>query len=203
MKRNIFMVTATILVVAAGMTLLARQQQPTGNPPAGQPANQPLKIGIIDSALFDDENGIQQLVQQARRTQDSFKDQIARVQKLQQDTESFQRDLQAQWGRLTEIARQQKQDELEAMKRRLQRDGEDLQRDMDAALRKALQPVQERILAHLASYAQAHNFTIILDQAALGQAGAMPYFSPTLDVTRDFINDYNRANPARSESRTD
>lgn len=197
MKRNILVVLATVIVVAAGVTLMARQQQPAGNPPAGQSANQPLKIGILDSALFDDETGIQQLVQQARRTQDSFKDQIARVQKLQQDTESFQRDLQAQWNRLTPQAREQKQDELEAMKRRLQRDSEDLQRDMDAALRKALQPVQERILAHLATYAQAHNLTMILDQAVLGQSGAMPYFSPTLDVTRDFINDYNRANPAR------
>ena len=179
------------LMWTAGWAFAARQQapQPTSNTPA-------VKIAIIDSRLFTTENGIQQLLQQMRQTEESFRDRLAALQKLQQQIQSLQRELQTQWANLTPQAREQKQDELEELQSRYQRENEDFQRDYERAMRRATAPIRERIFTFLASYAQARQIQLVLDHAVLSQAGAISYFDPALDITRDFITEYNRANPA-------
>ncbi|GBC81445.1 hypothetical protein HRbin10_00557 [bacterium HR10] len=179
------------LMWMAGWAFAARQQtpQPTSTTPA-------VKIAIIDSRLFTTENGIQQLLQQMRQTDESFRDRLAALQKLQQQIQSLQRELQTQWANLTPQAREQKQDELEELQSRYQRENEDFQRDYERAMRRATDPIRERIFTFLASYAQARQIQLVLDHAVLSQAGAISYFDPALDITRDFITEYNRANPA-------
>lgn len=174
-----------------GWAFAARQQTP---PPPSE--GQALKIAIIDSRLFATDNGIQQLLQQMRQTDESFRDRATALQKLQQQIQSLQRDLQTQWANLTPQAREQKQDELEELQQRYQRESEDFQRDYERAMRRATDPIRERIFAFLASYAQARQIKLVLDQAVLSQAGAISYFDPSLDITRDFIAEYNRAHPA-------
>ena len=196
MKREILVAGLSLVTVIAGLTILAHQQQPPpAQTPTGQPLPQPTKIAIIDSRTFDDEGGIQQLLQQIQRTEESFRERTAALQKLQQEVQSMQRDLQAQWANLTPQARERRQDELEEKQRRLQRDSEDYQRDVERALRKATDPIRERIFVFLTSYAKTRGYTLVLDQAVLGQAGALLYVDPGLDVTRDFITEFNRANP--------
>ncbi len=191
MKKSYLTLVLAVLAGMAGWAFAARQQAP-------QPTSsgQALKIAIIDSRLFATENGIQQLVQQMRQTDDSFRDRLTALQKLQQQIQSLQRELQTQWANLTPQAREQKQDELEELQNRYQRESEDFQRDYDRAMRRATDPIRERIFAFLASYAQARQIQLVLDQAVLSQAGAISYFDPSLDITRDFIAEYNRANPA-------
>ncbi len=190
MKRHLFTLTLAGLMGAAGWTFAARQQatQPTSNA-------QTLKIAILDSRLFTTENGIQQLLQQMRQTDESFRDRLAALQKLQQQIQSLQRELQTQWANLTPQAREQKQDELEELQSRYQRENEDFQRDYERAMRRATDPIRERIFTFLASYAQARQIQLVLDHAVLSQAGAISYFDPSLDITREFIAEYNRAHP--------
>lgn len=196
MKREFLVAGLSLVTVIAGLTILAHQQQPPpAQTPTGQPLPQPAKIAIIDSRTFDDEGGIQQLLQQIRRTEELFRERTAALQKLQQEVQSMQRDLQAQWANLTPEARERRQDELEEKQRRLQRDSEDYQRDVERALRKATDPIRERIFVFLTSYAKTRGYTLVLDQAVLSQAGALLYIDPSLDVTRDFIAEFNRANP--------
>ncbi len=190
MSKHLFAFILASLMGAAGWTFAARQQatQPTSNAQA-------LKIAILDSRLFTMENGIQQLLQQIRQTDESFRDRLATLQRLQQQIQSLQRELQTQWANLTPQAREQKQDELEELQSRYQRENEDFQRDYERAMRRATDPIRERIFTFLTSYAQARQIQLVLDHAVLSQAGAISYFDPALDITRDFIAEYNRAHP--------
>ncbi|MCX7752663.1 MAG: OmpH family outer membrane protein [Blastocatellia bacterium] len=191
MRKHLFTLVLAGLMGMAGWTFAARQQatQPTSNAQAA------LKIAIIDSRLFTTENGIQQLLQQMRQTDESFRDRLGALQRLQQQIQSLQRELQTQWANLTPQAREQKQDELEELQSRYQRENEDFQRDYERAMRRATDPIRERIFTFLASYAQARQIQLVLDHAVLSQTGAISYFDPSLDITRDFIAEYNRAHP--------
>ncbi|MCS6816057.1 MAG: OmpH family outer membrane protein [Blastocatellia bacterium] len=191
MRKHLFTLVLASLMGMAGWTFAARQQatQPTSNAQAA------LKIAIIDSRLFTTENGIQQLLQQMRQTDESFRDRLGALQRLQQQIQSLQRELQTQWANLTPQAREQKQDELEELQSRYQRENEDFQRDYERAMRRATDPIRERIFTFLASYAQARQIQLVLDHAVLSQTGAISYFDPSLDITRDFIAEYNRAHP--------
>jgi len=194
MRIRFLLATVLAITVAAGVTIRARQQQPPSQ--TAPPSIEPAKIALLDSRLLDSDEGIQQLLQQIRRVNDSFRERVAAVQKLQQQIESLRRELQTQWAKLTPEARERKQDELDEMQRRYQREAEDLQREMDKAMRMATDPIREKILTALASYAKTRGIALVLDQAALTQAGALAYSDPSLDITRDFIAEYNRANPA-------
>jgi Skp family chaperone for outer membrane proteins len=199
MKRYLLATSFGLITLVMGLTLFAHPHQapPTGQAPAhaASPAPQPARIAIIDSRTFDDDGGIQQLLEQIQRTEESFRERTAALQKLQQEVQSLQRDLQAQWANLTPQARERRQDELEEKQRRFQRESEDYQRDVERALRKATDPIREKIFVFLTSYAKTRGYTLVLDQAVLSQAGALLYVDPSLDVTRDFITEFNRANP--------
>ena len=77
---------------------------------------------------------------------------------------------------------------------------EDPALDDQRAFRDAVAPVRERIGAFLETYAKSRGITIVLEVANLVQAGGLVYVDPAADITRDFIAEYNKANPVTTSS---
>jgi Skp family chaperone for outer membrane proteins len=187
---------ALILLLIMGFGLWVRgQQQPTSSAPA-QPAIQPARIAVIDSRAFSAENGIQQLLQQVKQVNDRFRPRYDELQKLQAEVQALEDDIRTKSANWTLDVRQQRQEQLDRKKTDGQRLSEDLQREYQREMQKVTGPISERVETLLDQYAAKRGITMILDLAPLNQAGAVPYFDQAIDVTRDFINEYNRANPA-------
>jgi outer membrane protein len=174
------------------------QTQPQTNPPATVPAS---RIAVINTnAFYGPEDGLQQLVQQKKRVDDTFKDRAAQLDALEQRIASLTREIETQGPNLTPQARADKQESLERLQREFTRNKEDVEGDYQRALRDALNPVRERVGAFLENYAKSRGISIVLEVANLAQAGGLAYVDPLTDITRDFIAEYNRANPVATSS---
>jgi Skp family chaperone for outer membrane proteins len=181
------------------------QGQPQAQTPSqtqgGTPTPVPVgRIAVINTNAFLADDGIQQLLQQARRVRDMFKDKEAELNALEQRVESLRRELETQGPNLTPQALADKRDALEQLEREYQRKREDAERAYQRAFRDAIAPVRERIGAFLETYAKSRGITIVLEVANLAQAGGLVYVDPAADITRDFINEYNKAHPVTTSS---
>lgn len=185
----------------AGWGQTSSPVQNTSSSPPPQPTSPtttvPIgRIAVINTnAFYSEQEGIQQLVQQIKRVEEMFKDRRAEVEALDQRLASLQRELETQGPNLTPQARADKQDALEQLQREYQRKKEDYERDSQRALRDAIAPIHERVRVFLDAYAKTRGITIVLEVANLAQAGGLAYVDPATDITRDFIAEYNKANP--------
>jgi Skp family chaperone for outer membrane proteins len=191
-------------VCAAPMIVYGQGPPAAQNPaPATNPVTLNLPTGrfaVINTNAFAANNGIQQLVQQISRVNDTFKDRNAELNALQQRAEGLQREVETQQARVTPQSLADKQFELEKLQIDIKRRSEDLQAEYSKAISDATQPVVERINEFLDQYAKKNNITLLLEAAVLSQARGLAYVHPDLDITQDFMKAYNAANPVATAS---
>jgi len=177
------------------------QQQPASQPTAPAPIPA-ARIAVIDSNDFSEEGGIQQLLQQKKILDDKYRPTFEEYQKLQREIEALQQEIRTKAANWTVDVQRKKQEELEDKQIRSKRLSEDLQRDYQKDLQRFTAPISERVRTHLQQYASRRGITMLIDVAPLHQAGAIPYLDPAIDVTKEFINEYNKAYPAPVPSGT-
>ena len=73
----------------------------------------------------------------------------------------------------------------------LKRKAEDAQAAFDKRREDVFKTLQLAISNAIESYAKAHNIAIIID----GSQVPLSYAAVAVDITRDFINDFNSKNP--------
>ncbi|RMG49946.1 MAG: OmpH family outer membrane protein [Acidobacteria bacterium] len=208
MKKRVHMIMGIVLI-ALPATVFGQQTPPqSGSAPTANRSTNTLhlpqgRVAVINTAAFAAKNGIEQLIQQINRVNETFKDRSAELEALRQRVEALQREIQTQGPNLTPQALAAKQEEFEDLKIELKRKKEDFDRDYAKAFREATNPVVERINAFLDKYAKQHNIILVINAPVLSQAQGLVYVDPGLDITRAFIEAYNAANPvttARSGS---
>ena len=162
---KVFRIVIAALAFAA-FTILAQTQTQTR--PAGAPAN----IAIIDSSVFSDE-----------------KTGIARVMRERLNT--MREDIQKKRAIQDAKTTAQQVDEADRLEVEIKRKAEDAQASYQKESLAALDPLQKDIGNALTQYAQSRGITLLID------ANRVPiiYAASSLDITRDFINEYNRTHP--------
>ena len=88
-------------------------------------------------------------------------------------------------------ALQAKMDQVEQVRMDIKRKAEDAQSAYDKRREDVFKPLQVAIGNAIEVYAKAHNIGIIID----GSQVPLSYASDAVDITRDFINDFNIKNP--------
>ncbi len=171
-------------------------QQQSGSQSATSEAIPLARIAVIDSTVFSSEQGIQQLQQQMRLLDEKYKSQFDELKRYQQEVAALEREISTKAANWTVEVRQQKQEELQDKQIKMKRLREDLERRYKRDLQRVTQPISERVRTYLQQYAKRRGITLILDVAPLNQAGAVPYLDQAIDVTEDFINEYNQKYPA-------
>ena len=81
------------------------------------------------------------------------------------------------------------------MKRQGTRDYEDLKGEYDRAEEASTKPVKDKLYQFLNNYATQHGIVLVINLAGAAQTGVLAYWNPATDITGDFINEYNKANP--------
>ncbi len=200
---RIYRLIAVAAFLAAITALPAFAQRPaaaTATPAAASNAAIPdSKIALINTDFFADEKqGIGRLVNAVKKVDAEFTPRRNELQTLKANMDKLTADIQATANVATPQTLQQKQEQLEGMKREYQRKGEDAQAAYNKRLQESVGPLYEDIGKNLDAFARARGITLLLDAAKIGPA--ILSATDTMDVTRAFIAEYNSKNPATASA---
>lgn len=186
-------------LVALALQLLAVSalaQQPGAaaaqKPPA--PALLPKgKVAVVNTAVFQEQVGeFKQKIESLNR---QFEPRVKEVQGLADKINALETTLKSQTGVLTPAKVAEMTENLGVMKRDYTRKSEDLQSDAGRARDKAFEPITGKLSKFAEDYTAKRGVVLLIDLANGVQSGTLLWFDPRSDVTQDFINEYNKANP--------
>ena len=178
-------VVVVAAVVLAAFTILAQTQT--------RPAATPANIAIIDSSAFsDDKNGIARVIAVGQQIETKFQPVRTELRGMRDRLNAMRLDLQKKRGVQDAAATARQTDEADQLELQIKRKSEDAQASYQRESLAMLDPLQKDIGTALTAYAQSRGITLLID------ANRVPivYAANSLDITRDFIADYNRTHPA-------
>jgi outer membrane protein len=167
------------------LSLAAFAQQ--GAQPAGKG-----KIAVINTAAFQEQVGEFRSKIEALNKQ--FEPRIKELEQLGGRIQSIENTIKSQ-GTLSAAKVAELTEQVDSLKRDYQRKSEDLQADGGRARDLALQPISEKLEKFAKLYPAQKGITVLIDLANSLNAGILLWYDPRLDVTEDFIKEYNKANP--------
>ena len=186
-------------VAALALQLLgvvALGQQPGAGAPQ-KPATPALlpkgKIALINTGAFQQQ--VEEFKAKIEALSRQFETRVKDTQALADKINALENTLKSQTGVLTAAKVAEMTENLEAMKREYKRKAEDLEADAGRARDKAFEPITAKLGKFAEDYTAKRGIVMLFDLANALQAGTLIWFDPRNDVTQDFINEYNKANP--------
>ena len=176
---------AVAAVVFAAVTILAQTQT--------RPAATPANIAIIDSSAFsDDKNGIARVMAAMQQIEAKYTPLRNELRGMRDRLATMRSDLQKKRAIQDARMTQQQSDEADRLEIEIKRKAEDAQTSYQRDSLAVLDPLQKDIGTALTAYAQSKGITLLID------ANRVPiiYAASSLDITKEFIADYNRTHPA-------
>jgi len=183
---KVFRIVVVVAAVAlAAFTILAQTQT--------RPAATPANIAIIDSSAFSDEKaGIARVIAVGQQIEAKFTPLRTELRGMRERLNTMRADIQKKRG-IQDTAMTAKQvDEADQLELQIKRKSEDAQASYQRESLSMLDPLQKDIGNSLTAYAQSRGITLLID------ANRVPivYAANSLDITKDFIAEYNRTHPA-------
>jgi len=178
-----------IVVAAAALAAFAILVQTQTARPAATPAN----IAVIDSSLFTDEkNGISRVMAAMQQIEAKFTPLRTEIRGMRDRLSTMRSDIQKKRLIQDANATAQQTEAADTLELQIKRKAEDAQSAYQRESLAVLDPLQKDIGTALTAYAQAKGISLLID------ANRVPlvYAANSLDITKDFIADYNRTHPA-------
>lgn len=172
-------------VALAAFTIFAQTQT--------RPAATPANVAIIDSSAFSDEkNGIARVMAAMQQIEAKFQPLRAEIRGMRDRLTTMRSDIQKKRAIQDAGMTAKQSDEADQLEVQIKRKQEDAQASYQKESLAMLDPLQKDIGTALTAYAQSHGVTLLID------ANRVPilYAASSLDITQDFINEYNRTHPA-------
>lgn len=181
---KVFRIIVAVAALAAFAILAHTQTRPT-------PA--PTNVAIIDSSAFtDDKAGIARVMAAMQSIEAKFQPLRAEIRGMRDRLSTMRADIQKKRQVQDPKLTAQQTDEADRLDVQIKRKAEDAQSSYQRDSLAVLEPLQKDIGTALVAYAQSRGVTLLLD------ANRVPvvYAAANLDITKDFIADYNRTHPA-------
>jgi outer membrane protein len=181
---KVFRIVVAVAAFAA-FAILAQTQT--------RPAVTPTTVAIIDSAAFsDDKAGIARVMVAMQQLEARFVPVRNELRTMRDRLSTMRSDIQKK--RLVQdpsLTAKQTED-ADRLDVEIKRKAEDAQSSYQKDLQGVLDPLQKDIGTALTAYAQSKGISLLID------ANRVPilYAASQLDITKDFIADYNRTHPA-------
>jgi outer membrane protein len=215
--RRFGVAAAFVLVAAAAfaaVAVLAQTQPRPGAPGAGaqqprpttpataapqtRPAANPGNIAIIDSAAFADEKaGISRVMSAMKQIEAKYDPIRAEIRTMRDRLNTMRSDLQKKQAIQDAKITAQQTDEAERLDVQIKRKAEDAQASYQKDSLAVLEPLQKDIADALTAYAQAKGISLLFDVNRV----PVIYAASNLDITSDFIREYNRTHPGTGAAR--
>ena len=197
---KLFRFIAAALFVAASLVISASAQTATRPQPAAPAAGTSAtagRIAIIDSSAFSDEKqGIGRVANAMKSVDAQFQPVRTEVQGMQTRYDALVADIQKTKDVADPKTINTKVDQADALKRDITRKTEDAQNLIQKRMQEVLQPLQEDVFNSLQAFAQARGISIIIDASRV----PLIYFNDTVDITKEFVSEYNRTKPATASA---
>ena len=182
-----------IALLALGVAATA-QQTSTGAPQAGAPALlQKGKVALVNTAAFQSELGEYKTRVEALNRQ--FEPRTKDVQSLVDKINALETTIKTQSQVLGAAKIAEMTEQVDSMKREYQRKYEDLQIEGKRAMEQLLSPLNQKVGKFLQDYTAKRGISILIDVANESEANFIVWADRRIDITRDFITEYNKANP--------
>jgi len=185
---------AALALQLLGVSALA--QQPGAGAPQKPAAPKLLpkgKIAVINTGAF------QEKVEEFKAKIDSlsrqYEPRVREVQGLADKINALETTLKSQSGVLAPAKIAEMTENLDSMKRDYKRKAEDLEAEAGRARDKAFEPLTGKLGKFAEDYTAKRGIVMLVDIANAVQSGTVIWADPRSDVTQDFINEYNKANP--------
>jgi outer membrane protein len=179
------------VLVAAGMAMAQTPAAP-GIPAAGAGAPASAAVAPAKLAVI----AFQVVVSQTNEFQRDFLDiqkkyepKRQQLKALSDEIDTLTKQLQAQGATLSDAARAEKARTIDADKKKLDRDAKDAQSDYEQEVQEMYGTVAQKVYDVLASYAEQHGYTLVLD-IGIQQTPVM-YAVPSTNITKDVLDAYN------------
>jgi Skp family chaperone for outer membrane proteins len=187
---------AASLVISAGAQTAARPQ-PASPAQGGAASATAGRIAIIDSSAFSDEKaGIARVVNAMRTVDAQFQPIRTEVQGMQTRYQALVDDINKTSAVADPKTIQTKTDQADTLKRDMERKAQDAQIAIKKRMDDVLGPLQEDVFNSLQAFAQQRGISIIIDASRV----PLIYAADSVDITKDFIAEYNRTKPATASA---
>lgn len=187
-------------VLAAAVPTIAAAQGPAA-PTAPRPATSGAvsgapadgKVAVINTSIFADQ--ILELKNKADAVNKKYEPQFKALESMKQQISTLENTIKTQQQIMTPDALQKAQEQYTTLTTNYKRQGEDLQAAYNKEADTAIAPVRQKLEDFVKDYASKRGIILILDLPGSYQAGIIGYFNQAIDITTDFIAEYNKANP--------
>ena len=158
-----------------------------------RPAPAPTTVAIIDSSAFsDDKAGIARVMVAMQQIEARFLPLRTELRGMRDRLSTMRSDIQKK--RLVQDAGMtaKQTEDADRLELEIKRKAEDAQSSYQKESLAILDPLQKEIGTSLVAFAKSKGITLLID------ANRVPvvYAAEQLDITKDFIADYNRTHPA-------
>jgi Skp family chaperone for outer membrane proteins len=187
---------AASLVISVGAQTAARPQ-PAAPAQGGAAPASTARIAIIDSSAFSDEKaGIARVVNAMKTVDAQFQPIRTEVQGMQTRYQALVDDINKTSAVADPKTIATKTDQADTLKRDIERRAQDAQIAIKKRMDETLGPLQEDVYNSLQAFAQSRGISIIIDASRV----PLIYAADSVDITKDFIAEYNRTKPATASA---
>ncbi|HJT67859.1 MAG TPA: OmpH family outer membrane protein [Pyrinomonadaceae bacterium] len=189
--------TIVAVIALATFAILAHTQTRPAAPntaaPQTRPAAAPGNIAVIDSSAFsDDKNGIARVMVAMRQLETKFQPLRNELRGMRDRLNTMRADIQKKQAIQDARTTAAQSEEADKLDLQIKRKAEDAQASYQKESVALLDPLQKDIADALTAYAQAKGISLLFD---LNRVPVI-YAANNLDITKDFIAEYNRTHPA-------
>lgn len=191
------------LALAACLVIPTLAQQPSGTTASSTSSpstgSAPFKIAVIEmEAFYDPEKGITRMIRAIESLDQEFEPLRTELRGMRQRSQELADEIAKATPATDSRALQEKRFRAESMQRELRNKAEDAEQAFEKRLQQVLGPIDDDLLKAIASYAGQRGISIVIDRSKA--QNVILYVAESADVTRDFINEYNRRASAPAPS---
>lgn len=198
--KNLFL--ATVLLSALALAAFAQTPTPPARPAGGAaPAAAPAggtgaegKVAVLNTGAF--RNGINELKVKLDGLNTEFEPKKKELEALEADVNNIKNKINTQGSTVSAAVRNQWVEEGSEKEKRLKRLDEDYQALAQKRLGEVQQPIFDKVGKLLESYCQQRGIVLVIEAGAAQQAGVLIFASQATDITQNFMDEYNKVNPA-------
>ena len=191
---KVFRVVAALAAISAFAILVHTQTRPSNPSPAQpKPAAGPANVAVIDSSEFSDEKaGIARVMNAMKQIEAKYTPLRTEIVGMRDRLSTLRADIQKKQAIQDPKMTQQQAEEADRLEIQIKRKAEDAQASYQKESLAVLDPLQKDIGQALTAYAQSKGISLLID---LNRVPVI-YSAPSLDITKEFIAEYNRTHPA-------
>jgi Skp family chaperone for outer membrane proteins len=151
------------------------------------------KVAVIDTSVFAER--ILEIKSKADVINKKYEPRFKELEAMKTQIATLEADIKQKQPIVTADKLQPMMDQYTQLQTTYKRRGEDLQNEYNREADGSIAPVRQKLQDFVKDYATKRGIILILDLPGSSQAGTIAYLNPAIDVTEDFIAEYNRLNP--------